>query len=201
MALARSWPDPNVLAYPATVRDGDASWTADDLPLLQTLLAAAGAPFGPWNMTDTKPPRERAFMTAPPVNDDRSPVEKPTLELLTDAVRASSPEVVARINRWLTEAHNEERAFSPLAMPNIGNYERLRLALRLAEFAEDDTQLIWALLSEDGTPGVYVGEVIGAMTGAEAQAAYQRIDDLSNGRSTLLYADDGTPTVVPTISA
>lgn len=198
VALARSWPDPSVLPYPGTVRDGDAQWTADQLPLISKLLAAAGAPFGPWNMNDTTPPRERAFVTAPPPNDDKAPVERPTLDLLTDAVRAADATVVARINRWLTEAHEAGVAFSPLAMPNVGNYERLRLALRLAEFAEDDYDLLLALCSDEPDAGP-VGPLIGRMTGAMAQAAWQRIDDLANGRSALLYTDDGAPRIVPTI--
>lgn len=198
VGLARSWPDPDVLPYPGDVRDGNAVWTADQMPLIQTLLAAAGAPFTAVN-ADPVPPRERAFVTAPPRHSDLEPVERPTLELLTDAVRQSGQ--VERINGWLTEAHQAGVPFSPLAMPNVGNYERLRFALRLAEFAEDDQQLGFAIACPDGQSTMTLGQTIGEMTGADAQAAFNRIEALSTGRSALLYSDDGHPIIVNQVSA
>ena len=198
-ALAQTWPNPSVLPTPGQVRRGEAAWTADHVGLLRALLGAAEAPFTGLNATVDTPAREQAFITAPAPSPDLAPIDRVELEACLETVRASAQ--LDRINGWLREGHENETPWSVRKMPNVVNFERTRLALALAEFAEDDAELTACVLAPDSPYEFKFGEQIGVMTADECRTVIERIDDLNSGRAYLVYTQTGAPSIVPKVSA
>lgn len=198
-ALAQAWPNPSVLPTPGQVRRGEAAWTADHVGLLRALLGAAEAPFTDLNATVDTPAKDKAFLTAPAPHPDQAPIDRVELDAVLDTVRASDH--LDRINGWLKEGHDNETPWSVRKMPNVVNFERTRLALRLADFCEDDAELTATVLDPDNPYEFKFGEQIGVMTAGECRAVIARIDDLDSGRAYLVYSEVGVPRIVPKVSA
>lgn len=198
--MAHVWPNPDVLAYPGQVRDGTATWTGADLPLLAQLLRHAEAPFNIYT-EPTLPgePSERGFIDQPAPVTGRERVERPTVDLLVDRIRESSAKET--VNRWVSEGHHAGVAWSPLATPNMRAFEICRAALRLAEVMHGDAddvalELIYLCGLNPvygGTEATTVGEALGNCTVRQATAVHEAADRFSQGFYTLTYNAAGRP--------
>lgn len=200
-AIARLWPTPDVLAYPAQVRAGEATWTDDDLPMLRSIFTGASAPFNIYTEKPSQPVTSRPSIAEPVVYSGYEPADPADIELLLNAVRESGE--VETVNRWLGEAHGAGVGWSPRKMPNVRCFEICRTALALADVCgdtADDVALALidlALDAADTDPTEPVGAVLGQLTPQQAADVAEQAAALKAGRTLLVYDADGYPILTP----
>ncbi len=204
--LADIWPAD--LPSPGKIRKGEATW---DLGQLMRAQAAVDEIVGSWVDADRTQPIATQEGTQQDIADiDREPVADPaSLDVLLATIKASP--CLALVNGWLHEAHEAGRSFSPRKYPTLRNYEISRAAFWLASIiadAPDDAtdatfdELVRGLLARvmatelPQMPANPVGVMLSHLSILEASTISNAAQGLVEGRSMLVFTDQGAPVLV-----
>lgn len=160
---------------------------------IMAALDAIEPPFEPKSQPVVETP---AANPQPSVETDGDPIDKPTLDALLAAIKASDARSV--VNGWLAQANDAGESWSPRVRPYVRQFEISRAALALA-VATDGADEYARLLMRTACPRdehfvsfFDVGRVLGSLTIAEARRVHA-VAEAFGTTLHLIYDRDGTP--------
>jgi hypothetical protein len=194
--IAAEWP--SGVPTPKRVRDGEATWDAEQLMRVQ---AAVDEIVGPFDDPPAERPEPAAVAAEPPLEREQH-ADHDAVATLVAEIKASPARSI--VNAWLREADNAGVSWSPRARPTLRHYEIARAAFWLASIISDApeestdadfVELVRHLLCEasDAVDVEFqpIGVLLAALTATEAIAVAEAAQSLVERRSVLVYTDQG----------